>query len=180
MGGRLERTVDEVSELVTSRPAWMAADDPATFSQEQLRQYKEYQAKEAAAIEERLKRKGIMVRCGCVHTQHPLGAWLLALLRQRMCTSRQRSLGAPVVLVCVRTQETELRTLKSAAEEVASRFDAAVAALAAKRLDVLAEVRVRHRTLACVRHLRKGGQAPCVHAQASPRTSHTGTLCMSH
>jgi hypothetical protein len=62
MGGRLERTVDEVSELVTSRPAWMAADDPATFSQEQLRQYKEYQAKEAAAIEERLKRKGIMVR----------------------------------------------------------------------------------------------------------------------
>jgi hypothetical protein len=38
-------------------------------------------------------------------------------------------------------QETELRTLKAAAEDVASKFDAAVAALAAKRLDVLAEVK---------------------------------------
>jgi hypothetical protein len=37
-------------------------------------------------------------------------------------------------------QETELRTLKAAAEEVASKFDATVAALAAKRLDMLAEV----------------------------------------
>lgn len=37
-------------------------------------------------------------------------------------------------------QETELRTLKAAADDVASKFDAAVAALAAKRLDVLAEV----------------------------------------
>jgi hypothetical protein len=42
---------------------------------------------------------------------------------------------------CCCTQETELRTLKAAAEEVAGKFDAAVAALAAKRLDVLAEVR---------------------------------------
>jgi hypothetical protein len=37
-------------------------------------------------------------------------------------------------------QETELRTLKAAAEDVAAKFDAAVAVLAAKRLDVLAEV----------------------------------------
>ena len=37
-------------------------------------------------------------------------------------------------------QETELRTLKAAADDVASKFDAAVAALAAKRLDVLSEV----------------------------------------
>lgn len=61
MGGRLERSVDEVAELVTSRPGWMVTSDPSTFTEEQLRQYKEYQAKEAAAIEERLKRKGIMV-----------------------------------------------------------------------------------------------------------------------
>lgn len=48
-------------------------------------------------------------------------------------------------------QETELRTLKAAAEEVAGRFDAAVAALAAKRLDVLAEVR----------RLSEAGWRPC-------------------
>lgn len=62
MGGRLERSLDEVSELVTSRPAWMVSGDPSSFSEEQLKEYKEYMAKEAAAIEERLKRKGIMVR----------------------------------------------------------------------------------------------------------------------
>lgn len=62
MGGRLERSVDEVSELVTSRPAWMVGGDPSTFNEEQLREYREYSAREAAAIEERLKRKGIMVR----------------------------------------------------------------------------------------------------------------------
>jgi hypothetical protein len=68
MGGRLERSVDEVSELVTSRPAWMVSGDPSTFSEEQLKGYKEYMAKEAAAIEERLKRKGIMVGpAACVH-----------------------------------------------------------------------------------------------------------------
>lgn len=61
MGGRLERSVDEVSELVTSRPAWMVSGDPSTFNEEQLKEYKEYMAREAAAIEERLKRKGIMV-----------------------------------------------------------------------------------------------------------------------
>jgi hypothetical protein len=61
MGGRLERSLDEVSELVTSRPAWMVSGGPSSFSEEQLKEYKEYMAKEAAAIEERLKRKGIMV-----------------------------------------------------------------------------------------------------------------------
>lgn len=48
-------------------------------------------------------------------------------------------------------QETELRTLKAAAEEVAGKFDAAVAAQAAKRLDVLAEVRL----------LSEAGWRPC-------------------
>jgi len=43
-------------------------------------------------------------------------------------------------------QETELRTLKAAAEDVAGKFDAAVAALAAKRLDILAEVSHNVRT----------------------------------
>lgn len=62
MGGRLESSLDEVSELVTSRPAWMVAGDPSSFSEEQLKEYKEYMAKEAAAIEEHLKRKGITVR----------------------------------------------------------------------------------------------------------------------
>lgn len=67
MGGRLERSVDEVSELVTSRPAWMVSGDPSSFNEEQLKEYKEYMAKEAAAIEERLKRKGIMVSLvGCL------------------------------------------------------------------------------------------------------------------
>jgi hypothetical protein len=61
MGGRLDRSIDEVSELVTSRPAWMLSGDPSAFNEEQLKEYKEYMAKEAAAIEERLKRKGIMV-----------------------------------------------------------------------------------------------------------------------
>lgn len=54
--------MDTVSELVTSRPAWMVSGDPASFSEEQLKEYKEDMAKEAAAIEDRLKRKGIMVR----------------------------------------------------------------------------------------------------------------------
>jgi hypothetical protein len=66
MGGRLERSVDEVSELVTSRPSWMLGGDPLTFNEEQLREYREYSAREAAAIEERLKRKGIMVRWAVV------------------------------------------------------------------------------------------------------------------
>lgn len=49
--------------------------------------------------------------------------------------------GERLAAVClVWLQETELRTLKAAADDVASKFDAAVAALAAKRLDVLAEV----------------------------------------
>lgn len=61
MGGRLERSVDEVSELVTSRPSWMVSGDPSSFSEEQLKEYKDYMAREAAAIEDRLKRKGIMV-----------------------------------------------------------------------------------------------------------------------
>lgn len=60
MGGRLERATDEVADLVASRPAWMNGD-PASFSEEQLREYKEYCAKEQAAIEERLKRKAVMV-----------------------------------------------------------------------------------------------------------------------
>lgn len=60
MGGRLERAVDKVAELVASRPAWMAGD-PSTFSEDQLRLYKEYCAKEQAAIEERLKRRATMV-----------------------------------------------------------------------------------------------------------------------
>lgn len=60
MGGRLERAVDEVADLVASRPAWMAGD-PSSFNEEQLRLYKEYAAKEQAAIEERLKRKAVMV-----------------------------------------------------------------------------------------------------------------------
>lgn len=63
MGGRLERATDEVADLVASRPPWMNGD-PASFSEEQLREYKEYCAKEQAAIEERLKRKAVMVsRC---------------------------------------------------------------------------------------------------------------------
>lgn len=61
MGGRLERSGDEVAELVAGRPAWMAGD-PAGFSEEQLRLYKEHAAREAAAIEERMKRKAVMVR----------------------------------------------------------------------------------------------------------------------
>jgi hypothetical protein len=60
VGGRLERAVDEVADLVASRPAWMAGN-PAEFNEEQLRLYKEYAAKEQAAIEERLKRKSVMV-----------------------------------------------------------------------------------------------------------------------
>lgn len=49
------------------------------------------------------------------------------------------------LLICVhrmsRTlQEAELRTLKAAAQDVAAKFDAAVAALASRRLDVLGEV----------------------------------------
>jgi hypothetical protein len=60
MGGRLERAVDEVADLVASRPAWMAGN-PAEFNEKQLRLYKEYAAKEQAAIEERLKRKAVMV-----------------------------------------------------------------------------------------------------------------------
>jgi hypothetical protein len=39
----------------------MVSGDPSTFNEEQLKEYKEYMAREAAAIEERLKRKGIMV-----------------------------------------------------------------------------------------------------------------------
>lgn len=51
-------------------------------------------------------------------------------------------LRCTVMTVCLSAclQETELRTLRAAAEEVASRFDASVSALAAKRLEVLAEV----------------------------------------
>lgn len=37
-------------------------------------------------------------------------------------------------------QETELRTLKASAEDIALKFDDAVAALAAKRLDLQIEV----------------------------------------
>jgi hypothetical protein len=66
MGGRLERAVDEVADLVASRPAWMAGN-PAEFNEEQLRLYKEYAAKEQAAIEERMKRKAVMV--GASHRQ---------------------------------------------------------------------------------------------------------------
>jgi hypothetical protein len=38
-------------------------------------------------------------------------------------------------------QETELRTLKASAEDIAAKFDEAVAVLAGKRLDVQSEVR---------------------------------------
>jgi hypothetical protein len=38
-------------------------------------------------------------------------------------------------------QETELRTLKASAEDIAAKFDEAVAALTGKRLDVQLEVR---------------------------------------
>jgi hypothetical protein len=38
-------------------------------------------------------------------------------------------------------QETELRTLKASADDIAAKFDEAVAALAGKRLDVQSEVR---------------------------------------
>lgn len=48
-------------------------------------------------------------------------------------------------------QETELRTLKIAAEDIATKFDAAVAALATKRLDVLAEVSAAHTCPGCFR-----------------------------
>lgn len=37
-------------------------------------------------------------------------------------------------------QETELRTLRASAEDIATKFDGAVAALAAKRLDLQMEV----------------------------------------
>jgi hypothetical protein len=40
-------------------------------------------------------------------------------------------------------QETELRTLKASAEDIAAKFDEAVAALAGKRLDVQSEVCAR-------------------------------------
>lgn len=87
MGGRLERAVDEVADLVASRPAWMAGD-PSSFTEEQLRLYKEYAAKEQTAIEERLKRKAVMVSgATCLEgmttrriAQHPvwmkLSCWL--------------------------------------------------------------------------------------------------------
>eukprot|EP00775_Hariotina_reticulata_P010178 gene10178-10338_t len=95
MGGHLERVNDEVAELAASRPAWMSGN-PADFSEEQLREYKEHCSKEQAAIEDRLKRKAVM--------------------------------------------ETELRTLKATADDIATKFDQAVAALALKRLDVLEDV----------------------------------------
>jgi hypothetical protein len=60
MGGHLERVNDEVAELAASRPTWMNGN-PADFSEEQLREYKEHCAKEQAAIEDRLKRKAVMV-----------------------------------------------------------------------------------------------------------------------
>ena len=47
-------------------PCFTALQD---FTEEQLQLYKEYQAKEKAAIEERLKRKAVMVwKGGILHT----------------------------------------------------------------------------------------------------------------
>jgi hypothetical protein len=40
----------------------------------------------------------------------------------------------------VQLQETELRTLKASADDIATKFDQSVASLALKRLDVLEDV----------------------------------------
>ncbi|KAI8473608.1 MAG: hypothetical protein J3K34DRAFT_518892 [Monoraphidium minutum] len=97
MGGALVRAGDEVADLAAARPGWMNGN-PQDFTEEQLREYKEYAAREKAAIEERVKRAAAM--------------------------------------------EQERRALRAAAEDVASkaRFDEALAALARRRLDVLAEL----------------------------------------
>lgn len=61
MGGMLVRPVDDMADLAQARPVWMNGD-PKAFSEVQMRDYQEYQAKEKAAIEERIKRKVHMKR----------------------------------------------------------------------------------------------------------------------
>jgi hypothetical protein len=56
MDGSLEGH-SEVEREPGAAPAWMAGD-PKTFSEEQLRQWREWQAREKAFVEERVRRQG--------------------------------------------------------------------------------------------------------------------------
>jgi hypothetical protein len=56
MGGSLAGGGDAERELGVA-PSWMSGD-PKSFSEEQLRQWREWQAKEKAYVEERVKRQG--------------------------------------------------------------------------------------------------------------------------
>lgn len=60
MNGTLESQHSEAVVLGLQKPSWMINADPKTFNEEQMREYKEYQAKEKQAAEEKLKRKTIM------------------------------------------------------------------------------------------------------------------------
>jgi len=48
--------------------------------------------------------------------------------------------GTSPIICMVQLQETELRTLKATADDIATKFDQSVASLALKRLDVLEDV----------------------------------------
>lgn len=61
MGGGLAGGGEAERELGVA-PSWMSGD-PKAFSEEQLRQWREWQAREKAYVEERVKRQGEALRC---------------------------------------------------------------------------------------------------------------------
>lgn len=55
MGGTLERPDDGMAEFAVERPVWLDTD-PKAWGAEQLKEYKEYEAKQKAATEEMAKK----------------------------------------------------------------------------------------------------------------------------
>jgi hypothetical protein len=157
MGGGLAGRGGLAERELGAAPSWMSGD-PRSFSEEQLRQWREWQAREKAYVEERVRRQGGGPAGPCWPLLAPAGpCWPLLApagpfwesagggahawsdegvpwagpLAWRLAWSHPAA-PLPDRLPACRAGllEGELRTLRTQQEEVAGRFDGQLAALA--------------------------------------------------
>ncbi|GBF90834.1 cilia- and flagella-associated protein [Raphidocelis subcapitata] len=121
MGGSLVRPSDAVADLAAERPDWMNGN-PQSFTEEQLREYREYQAKEKAAIEERVKRRAAM--------EQERRALQAAAFDDALAALAQRRLGVLSETCSLEGRAARLEADAAAAAAASEEEEAAAAALA--------------------------------------------------
>jgi hypothetical protein len=118
MGGALERPDDGVTEFTVERPVWLDTD-PKTWSAEQLKEYKEYEARQKVAAEEMAKKiQTVETELRTLKVRYSSSQYL----HQTVLALYSGDLMVVLASVCP-------RYVQAAVEDTCSKFDEALTAL---------------------------------------------------